>query len=88
MRNEKNIEHESDSDANCNRWGRYSHQRIVTWIKELGNKRTRGEHSDYSIIKIGQNTENDPEDLRWLAVAHTPVEDHQLMLVWKTLKRV
>ena len=27
-----------------------------------GNKRTSGDHSDYSITKIGQNTENSPGD--------------------------
>ena len=38
--------------------------------------------------KIGQNTKKMPGDLRRLAVTQTPVKNHQLMLVWKTLKRV
>ena len=58
-------------------------------IKELKdmekNKKTNGDHQDCSI-KIGQNTEKSPEDLR-LAVTQYPVRNHQLMLVWKTLKR-
>ena len=34
--------------------------------------------------KMGQNTEKNPEDLRTLTL--TPVENHQLMLVWNVLK--
>ena len=36
-------------------------------------------------IKIGQNTEKSPGDLR-LAVTQTPLKNHQLKLMWKTLK--
>ena len=57
-------------------------------IKETGrlrNKRTR-EDPNYSIIKIGYNTEKSSGDLKRLAVTQTPVEDHLLTLVWKTLK--
>ena len=35
---------------------------------ELGNKRTSGDHPNYSKAKIGQNTEKSPVDLRRLAV--------------------
>ena len=48
-------------------------------IKRLGglrNKRTCGDHPNYCIIEIGQNTEKSPGDLRRLAVAQTPVKDH------------
>ena len=37
-------------------------------IRGLGNKRTSGDHLNYSIIKIGQNTAKSPDDLRRLAV--------------------
>ena len=37
----------------------------------LGNKRTSGDHSNYSIIKNGQNTEKSPGDLRKLVVTPT-----------------
>ena len=47
-----------------------------------------GDHPNDSVIKIGQNMEKSPEDLRRLAVTKTSVKDHQLMLVWKTLKGV
>ena len=46
-----------------------------------GNKRMNRNHSNYRIIKIGQNTEKILGDLRKLAVTQTPGENHQLMLV-------
>ena len=57
-------------------------------IGGYGNKRMSGDHSNYSIVEIGQNTKKSPEDSRRLAVTQTPVENHQLTLVWKTLKWV
>ena len=47
----------------------------------LGNKRTNGDHLNYSFIKIGQNTEKSPGDLRRLAVPQTPVRNHRLTLM-------
>ena len=44
-----------------------------------------GDHPNYYIIKKGQNTEKRPEDLRRLAVTQTPVKDHRLTLIRKTL---
>ena len=35
----------------------------------------------FCIIKIGQNTEKSPNDLRRFAVAQTSVKDHQLTLI-------
>ena len=35
----------------------------------LENKRSSRDHPDYSIIKIGQNTEKSPGDLRRFAVS-------------------
>ena len=55
--------------------------------EKLGNKRTSGDYLDYSILMIGKNTEKNPGNLRRLAITQTPVETHQLTLVWKTLKR-
>ena len=72
---------EGDGDMNCNRCTRSSHQKIDKATGRLGNKRRRGEHPDYSIIKIRQNTEKSPGDLRKLAVTQTQVENHQLTLV-------
>ena len=70
------MAHESDGDTN-----RCSHQRIVTGTEGLEDKRSIGDHLNYRIIKIGQNTEKSPGDLRRLAVTQTSVEIHQLMLV-------
>ena len=38
-----------------------------------------------AIIENDQNTEKSPGDLRILAVTQSPVKDHQLTLMWKTL---
>ena len=82
------MEHESDSDTNFNWCAWYSYQRIGTGTGGLGNKTTSGDHPNDSIIKIGQNTEKSPEDLRRLAVSQTLVKNNQLMLVGKILKKV
>ncbi len=50
-----------------------------------GNKRTSGDHPNYSIIEDGQNSEKSPGDLRGFAATQTPAKGHQLKLVWKTL---
>ena len=49
----------------------------------LGYKKTGADYLKYSIIKIGQNTEKSPGDLRKLTVIQTTV--YQQRLVWKTL---
>ena len=68
------MEHESDSDTNCNWFTRYTHQRIFTRIGGLGNKRMSGDHLNYSIVEIGQNTKLSPGDLKGLAVTQILVE--------------
>ena len=75
------MKHESDSDSNCNWHTRYGHQRIDTRTKGFGNKRASGDHPNYSIDEIGQNTKKSPGDWRRLAVTQTPVENNQLMLM-------
>ena len=62
--------------------------KFVTMIWGLGNKRTSGDHWNYNIVEIGQNTEKSPGYKRKLVVYQTPVKDHQLTLVFKTLKKV
>ena len=84
----KKMEHEGNGDANFN-WRTWSSpQSISKETGRLGNKRINENHPDYSIFKIGQNTKKSPGDLKRLAVTQTPVENHQLTLVWKTIKRV
>ncbi len=75
------MEHESDDYTNCNWYPWYCHKKVDTRTGGLGNKRTSGDHPNYGIIKISQNTKNSPGDLRRLAVTQTPVKDHQLMLM-------
>ena len=52
----------------------------------FGNRRTGRDYPNCSIVKIDQNTEKSPGDLRRLAVAQTPLKYHQITMVWKTLK--
>ena len=78
---EKCMEHESDSDTNHNWNALYSHQRIGTGTEGLGNKRTSGDHPNYSIVEIGQKTKKNPGDLKRLAATQTPVKGHQSTLV-------
>ena len=61
-------------------------KRMGTRTGGLGNKRTSGDYPNYSIIENGQNTEKSPGDLRRLAVTQTPVKNHQLTLMRKTLE--
>ena len=37
---------------------------------------TSGDHADYSITEIGQNTDKSPGDLRRLSITQIPVENH------------
>ena len=81
------MEHESVDYTNCNRCSWHSHQRIATGTGELWKNRTSGDHPNYCIIELGQNTEKSPGDLRRLVVTQTPVRNYYLMLLWKSLKR-
>ena len=72
------MELENDSDINCNWCAVYSQRKIGTGTGGLGNKRTSVDHSNYSIIKIGPNTEKRPGDLKRLAITLAPMRNHQL----------
>ena len=52
----------------------------------LGNWQTSRVYQNDCIIENGQNTKESSENLRRLAVTQTPMKDHQLPLMWKTLK--
>ena len=82
----KTMEHEVDNRTNRDWCSCYSHQRIIKGSGGLGDKRTGGDHPNYYIIENGQNTEKSLGNLRRLAVTQTPVKDHQLTVIWKTLK--
>ena len=68
-------EHESDVYTSCDWCSWYSHQMIIKGNGGLRNKRTSGDHSNYSIYKIGQNIAESPRYLRRLAVTQTSVKE-------------
>ena len=80
------MEHEGDNHTNRDRVFWYSHQRIINGIGGLEGWRTREDYPNYSIIENGQNTEKSPRELRRLTATQTSVKNHQLTLIWKTLK--
>ena len=88
QRTEETIEHECNGNTNCLSCVQFSHQRIGAGIGGFENKKASGDHPNYNIVEISQNTKKSPGDLRRLADTQTPVENHQLMLVWKTNKRL
>ena len=57
------MEHESDVYTNHDWCSWYSHQRINKGTGGLRNKKTSGDHSNYCIIEISQNTEESPGDI-------------------------
>ena len=59
---------------------------IIKGSGGLGSWRTGRDYPNDSIAEDGQNTETSPGDLRRLAVTQTPVKNHQLILMWKTLE--
>ena len=70
------MEHEGEGDTNYNWRTKKNIQRTGKGTGRLENKRTSEDHPNYSIIKIGQNTEKSPGDLRRLAVTQTPEQNH------------
>ena len=61
---------------------------LIKGRKDLGNKEQVEIIQQKIIIKISQNPEKSPGDLRRLAVTQNTMRNHQLILVWKTLERV
>ena len=71
------MEHEGDNYANSDWYFWY----CIKGTGGLGSWWTSGDHSNYSIIENGQNTEKSPGNLRRLVVAQTPMKIHQLKLM-------
>ena len=67
------MEHENDVYTNYNWFFWYSHQRINKGTGGYGYKKSNGDHPNYYIVEIGQNTEQSPGNLRRLAVTQIPV---------------
>ena len=83
----KSVEHEKNGYTNCRWFSWYSHQKFDKRTRSIENKRSRGDNPNYTIVEIGQITENSPGDLRRLIFVHTPVKDHRLTLMWETFKK-
>ena len=67
------VDNESDGNTNCDWCSWYIYQKTDTRTGGLGNGRTSGDHLNYCIVEISQNTEKIPGDLRRLAVTQTSV---------------
>ena len=63
-------------------------KRIGKGTGRFRNQRTSRDHPDYSITKIGKNTEKSPAELRRLAITQTLGKTRQLTLEGKTFKGV
>ena len=74
------MEHESDKYANCDWCSSYSDRRMIKGTRGLEER--SGNHQNYCIIKIGQNSEKSPGDMRH-AVTQTPMKNQPLMLMGK-----
>ena len=59
---------------------------LIKGVVDLESQRASGDHPNDRIIKIGRNAKENLGDFRRHAVTQTPVENHQLTLVRKTLK--
>ena len=82
------MKHESDGDTNYGWCTCDNPKKIDTRTGRIGNKRTSSDHSDYSIIKISQNTEKGPGDSGRIAASQNPVRNRQITLMRKNLKGV
>ena len=72
------MEHDGDGDTNCYWSVLNGPQRLGKKIGVSGNQWKIRDHTDHSIVKIGQNTAKSPGNLRRLAVTQNPVKDHKL----------
>ena len=64
----KILEHKRDSHTNCYWWSWYSHQKIDKGSGGIGNKKTNGNHPNYNIDKIAENTKRSSVNLRRVAI--------------------
>ena len=58
------MEHKSDGDTNYIWCTLNNPQTVVKRTGRRGNKNTIGDHLEYSIIRIGQDTEESPRHLK------------------------
>ena len=74
QRTKSAMEHEGDGDTNCYRYTWNDTQRLTQGAARVGNRRTRRDHLNYSIAKIGLNTEKNPGKLKRFDVTRPPVK--------------
>ena len=72
------MEHENDGDTNCNWSAQYRHQRVGTGTEGLGNKRTSGDYTNYSIV---ENYREEPWRLEKTFSYSDSNENYRLTLV-------
>ena len=75
------MKHESDGDTIYKWCARYSYLRIDRGTGVSGNKNLSGNHPNYKIIEIAQNTEKSLRGLCRLVVNQNPVRNHQVTLM-------
>ena len=87
QKTKKAEEHEGDRDTYgiWHTWN--SAQRLGKEAERVRHQTTNQNDSNYSIVEIEQNAEKIPGDLKRLVVTQTPVKDHPLAVVGKTLKK-
>ena len=73
----RSMEHENDSDTNCNWCARKDPPRLGEVPGRFRDWKTSRDHPNYCIVKIDQNTEKSLRELRGLGVTQLPF----LMLV-------
>ena len=84
--NWKVMKHEGGCETNCSCCVRNNPQGLRKWAGMVENQKISRDHSNNSIVKIGQNTQKSPGDLRRFVVSQNPIKDHLLTLVWKIRK--
>ena len=65
------MEHESDADTNYDWWGWNDPQIFCKEAGRVGDRRTSSDIPNYSIVKVGTNSEKSPGDMRKVAVSRT-----------------
>ena len=75
----------NNNNTNCDWCFLNGNLRLIKGPGGLGRCWPSGDQPNSGIIEDGQNTEKSPGDLRRFDVAQSPVKDHQLTLMWKTL---
>ena len=76
-----------EGDTSCNWCTWNDSQRIGKGTGRLRNPKTSRDPSDYSITKIGQNTELSPGDLKRLNVTQTPEKKTSAIVAVKNSQR-